>query len=155
MPHPCIGSPARVRRIRRSSVPWSKSDFGAIHLLLRSADRSLPFPPRSCRLSTRERSGRPVDCQGEAPGALGYREPQGTRMRAPRVIVVGHCTGESASIFCCADRDVANSQPFARLAWRAGAAGGASDVSLTEIPPYVAGVHRLENLPAGAQVTYA
>ena len=40
------------------------------------------------------------------------------------MIVVGHCTNDSAAIFCCADREGAGGGAVARLAWHAGPASG-------------------------------
>ena len=76
-------------------------------------------------------------------------------MIPPRLIVVGHCTSNSAAIFCGANREVAGPGAVARLAWRAGAASGVSDIPLTAAPPYAIGVHQLLDLPVSAQVTYA
>ena len=61
-------------------------------------------------------------------------------MFAPRVIVVGDCTADSAAIFCCADRDAAGPAAVARLAWQADGSVGASDVPLLYEPPYLYGV---------------
>src|SRR5438445_8320194 len=76
------------------------------------------------------------------------------RMIAPRVIVVGHCTANSAAILCSTNREAAGDGAIARLAWRAGAASGTNDVPLTDAPPCVVGVHHLENLPASAEIRY-
>ncbi len=44
---------------------------------------------------------------------------------------------------------------MARLAWRAAGARGVNDIRLEPAPPYSIGIHRLSDLPAAAEVTYA
>jgi phosphonate transport system ATP-binding protein len=69
--------------------------------------------------------------------------------------VVGHCTSTTARILCCVNEEGGGGRRIARLAWRAGAASGVVEASLTAAPPYQLGVLDLRDLPAGAEVTYA
>lgn len=69
------------------------------------------------------------------------------------VTLVGHCTSESARIFCCTE-DVPGGA-VARLAWRSGVAHGVLDLELTPAAPYAVGVFDLTGLPAGGRVEYA
>jgi hypothetical protein len=68
---------------------------------------------------------------------------------SPKLVVVGHCTSTTARILCCAA-----TARVARLAWRAGDAGGTVELELSSAPPYTLGVFELRELPAGAEVAY-
>src|ERR1700682_307602 len=74
-------------------------------------------------------------------------------MIPPRLIVVGHCTSDTARVFCCADGGTAGKR-IARLAWRAGGRMGFVDRALTPARPYELGVFQRLGLPEGAAVTY-
>jgi len=75
-------------------------------------------------------------------------------MTTPKLTIVGHCTSNSAKIFCCVDRDAAGTQPVARLAWLAADSTGFIDIRLTNASPYNLGVFHLVNLPDCTEVKY-
>jgi phosphodiesterase/alkaline phosphatase D-like protein len=74
-------------------------------------------------------------------------------MPKPAVIVVGHCTVDSARIFCCAEAQ-GKDHSFARLAWRAGGEEDEINITLRAADPYHLGVFELD-LPPSATVEYA
>lgn len=73
-------------------------------------------------------------------------------MPDPTLILVGHCTSTTASVFCCTD--AASSGAPARLFWRAGERMGSEELVLREAAPYHLGTFRLEGLPDGATIEY-
>lgn len=75
-------------------------------------------------------------------------------MTPPKLTIVGHCTSNSARIFCCCDHDAGGTHPVARLAWLAADSRGFIDILLTKVSPYNMGVFHLTNLPDCAEVKY-
>jgi PhoD-like phosphatase len=79
-------------------------------------------------------------------------------MASPLIVVVGHCTSDTARIFCCSAAGAANGT-VARIGWRPGSSPRAKmqtqDATLHGAAPFQVGVFDLSRLPAGEAIDYA